>query len=482
MLTRSPSGGRRGSLPRVLTRPPYSSEDAGQDAIDLAASVGLYLDPWQELVVRVALAERADGKYAAREVGFLVARQNGKGGALEAIALHGMFLVGDPLTLWTAHQTKTAFEAFLRLRGWIEGSPDLSRLVSRVNAAHGDEGFTLKSGARLRFLARSKSSGRGFSPQRIIFDEAQELSKLAIEAMLPSMRAQPNRQAIYTGTVPGPEINNPEHWTRLRDRGRTGGEAAGRLAWLEWTPDGSDDPATAAALDLSSRKAWRAANPSLGADRPTALALESLEGDYEALDRDSFARECLSVWPTLGAAGPAVFGPGKWESCAVSPQAPTPAAIGVAVSIDRAWASIGAASSDSVPHLGSVKRERGVDWLPAEVKRLQAEYDLDVVVADRGPAATLIPTLEAAGVAVTVAKSDDYASACADLFDAVQAGAVTHGSYTDLDAAVSDATTKPLGDRWAWARKAGDVSMLEAVTLAHWAAGNAAANPSVYVF
>jgi hypothetical protein len=30
--------------------------------------------------------------------------------------------------------------------------------------------------------------------------------------MLPSMRAQRNKQAIYTGTVPGPEINNPEHW------------------------------------------------------------------------------------------------------------------------------------------------------------------------------------------------------------------------------------------------------------------------------
>jgi phage terminase large subunit-like protein len=94
--------------------------------------------------------------------------------------------------------------------------------VKRINNSHGEEGIELHGGQRLRFLARSKSSGRGFSPQRIIFDEAQELPKVATEAMLPSMRAQRNRQAIYTGTVPGPEINNPDHWTRLRDRGRAG--------------------------------------------------------------------------------------------------------------------------------------------------------------------------------------------------------------------------------------------------------------------
>jgi phage terminase large subunit-like protein len=237
----------RGSQrPRVLTRPDFVSEDAGVEAIELAESVGLRLDPWQKTIVRVILAEDRRGLYAAREVGYLVSRQNGKGAALEAVALHGMFLVGDPLTLWTAHQFKTSSEAFLRMKGWIDGSDDLRRHVRRVVSAHGEEGFELHNGVRLRFLARSKSSGRGFSPQRIIFDEAQELAKVAAEAMLPSMRAQRNRQAIYTGTVPGPEINNPEHWRRVRDRGRAGGE--GRLAWLEWTPKGSDDPA--AKIDL----------------------------------------------------------------------------------------------------------------------------------------------------------------------------------------------------------------------------------------
>lgn len=472
MSTTLQRSGLRGVVkPRVLHRPAFANEAAGQEAIDLAESVGLFLDPWQQLAVRVILAERADGLYAARTAGFLVARQNGKGGVLEAVALHGMFLVRDRLTLWTAHQTKTSFEGFLRLKAWIDGSDDLRRRVDRVNNSHGEEGFILKREAwepdapRLRFLARSKASGRGFSPQRIIFDEAQELSKLAVEAMLPSMRAQPNRQAIFTGTVPGPEINNPEYWTTLRDRGRKGTED--RMAWLEWTPTGSDTPDGAGRLDLSSRKAWVEANPSLGADRETALGVDALEGDYADLDVDSFARECLSVWPTIPPEGDGVFGP-KWTDLITEPTGEPPAAIGVAITQDRMWASIGAASSGPVPHLGSVDRRQGTAWLVDEVKRIAAKYGIPVVIDSKGPASTLIDDLD--GVRVVTTTTEDYVKACADLFDAVQAGGVTHGNYDALNAAVRSATTRPVLDRWAWGRKSGDVSMLEAVTLALWGA------------
>jgi hypothetical protein len=453
----------RGSQrPRVLTRPDFVSEDAGVEAIELAESVGLRLDPWQKTIVRVILAEDRRGLYAAREVGYLVSRQNGKGAALEAVALHGMFLVGDPLTLWTAHQFKTSSEAFLRMKGWIDGSDDLRRHVRRVVSAHGEEGFELHNGVRLRFLARSKSSGRGFSPQRIIFDEAQELAKVAAEAMLPSMRAQRNRQAIYTGTVPGPEINNPEHWRRVRDRGRAGGE--GRLAWLEWTPKGSDDPA--AKIDLDSERVWASGNPGIG--YRDGLDFDSLSADREALDDDSFGRECLSIWPTMPDVDmDAAFGQGRWQDCATDSAAPRPQAIGIAVSIDRAWASIGAAGGDR-PHLGSVTRRPGTGWVVAEADRIQREHGCEVVVDGHGPAADLIGDLELAGVRHTVTTTAQYLDACAKVYDSVQEKNVEHGDYDDLNAAVGCAQKRYVGERWAWARKTGDVSMLEAVTLALW--------------
>jgi hypothetical protein len=456
----------------VLTRPPFVNEEAGQEAIDLAESVGLHLDPWQQLIVRVALAEDDRGLYAAREVAYLVARQNGKGAALEAIALHGLFLVGDPLTLWTAHETKTSGEAFIRMKGWVDGSDDLRRHVRRINNSHGEEGIELADGQRLRFLARSKSSGRGFSPQRIIFDEAQELPKVATEAMLPSMRAQRNRQAIYTGTVPGPDINNPEHWTRLRDRGRAG---SGRLAWMEWTPKGSTDPEQAAAIDLDDETVWAAANP--GASYRDGLDLDTLAADREALDDDSFGRECLSIWPEIPTLDLDVaFGKGRWADCSVErpAESPHPSAIGVAVSLDRAWTSIAAVGSGPRPHLGSVERRHGTAWVAAEAKRIQDRYDCSIVIDSKGPAATLIEEIEALGGRVTRTSTAEYLDACSSLFDAVAEKAVEHANYDDLNAAVGVAQKRDVGDRWAWGRKKGDVSMLEAATLAFWA------RPSVY--
>ena len=57
---------------------------------------------------------------------------------------------------------------------------------------------------------------------------------------------------------------------------------------------------------------------------------------------------------------------------------------------------------------------------------------------------------------------------CADLYDAVEAKAVSHGDYDDLNDAVAAAGWRSVGDRRAWSRKNGDITMLEAVTLALW--------------
>jgi hypothetical protein len=148
------------------------------------------------------------------------------------------------------------------------------------------------------------------------------------------------------------------------------------------------------------------------------------------------------------------------------------------VDIDRVWVSIGAASAGDVPHLGPRwKRRLDVDraFIVSEAKRIQAETSCVVVIDRKGPAGSTRGRPGAAGVNVTAAGLEDYVTACADLFDAVNAKEVTHGAYPELDAAVAAATQRKVGDRWAWARRSGDISMLEAVTLAHWAA-----EPSVY--
>src|SRR3712207_4972699 len=100
--------------PRILHVPEYVAT-SGREAVELAALAGLGLDPWQQLVLEGSLGERADGRWAAFEVGVEVPRQNGKGGILEARELAGLFLLGERLIIHSAHEFATASEALERM-------------------------------------------------------------------------------------------------------------------------------------------------------------------------------------------------------------------------------------------------------------------------------------------------------------------------------------------------------------------------------
>jgi hypothetical protein len=236
-----------------------------------------------------------------------------------------------------------------------------------------------------------------------------------------------------------------------------------RLAWTDYGV--ADGPVP----DVDDRHLWAEVNPALGG----RLNIAEVERERALMGEAEFARERLGWWGDPQAAASGAFPPGRWLACRVGGERrPAPVAVAVAVSVDRVWSSIGAASGGERPHLGSVAREQGTAWVAAEVKRIQDEHHCVVVVDGGGPAGALVPELEAAGVAVTVAKMGDYLEACARLYDMVDRAGVTHGDYTDLNAAVGAAQKRDVGDRWAWARRSGDISALEAVTLALWGASS----------
>jgi hypothetical protein len=151
--------------PRILHVPEYVST-AGDQAIEFCGECGLVLDDWQQYVLRVSLGERADGMWAAEEIGLEVPRQNGKGELLEARELVGLFVLDEEeLLIHSAHEFATASEALQRMEQRIDENPHLKkRLKGRgVKHSHGEEGVYLKDGSRLRYKTRTKGGGRGFS-------------------------------------------------------------------------------------------------------------------------------------------------------------------------------------------------------------------------------------------------------------------------------------------------------------------------------
>ncbi|WP_332645120.1 hypothetical protein [Aeromicrobium sp.] len=475
----SRSVAQRGRQTPRLEHVPKASSSAGDECIELAAAFGLHLDPWQQYVVRGALGERADGRWQAFEVGLIVPRQNGKGAIIEALELFWLFVCDeDRLILHSAHEFKTAREAFLRIRGLIEASAEYAPMVRQFYSSTGGEcGIELHDGKRLRFVARSTGAGRGFSPDKLVLDEAYNLPDSAIDAQLPSVGARPNPQVWYTSS-PGDWMLAPcDVLARVRRRGISGDDDT--LAFFEWSVPYDDQGVIAG--DPSDPKLWAIANPSLGIRK----TLERIGNFFGSMSLAGFCREELGVgnWPVL-VGGNTIFGEGVWPDRATDTEPGRSCAIGVAVSIDRLWTSIGDVSNmGTKPHLGAVVRGRGTDWVVAECKRIQDEHKIPVVVDGKGPAESLIEALRAADVDVTVSTTDDYLSACADLYDRVQADEVEHGNYDDLNEAVAVATWRTVGERRAWGRKGGDVSMLEAVTLALWGASqNADYDPLQSIF
>ena len=64
---------------------------------------------------------------------------------------------------------------------------NLRRHVAEIKTAIGREQIILKSGAKIKFLARTRNGGRGQHGDLLIFDEAQELDDFAYAALLPTI-------------------------------------------------------------------------------------------------------------------------------------------------------------------------------------------------------------------------------------------------------------------------------------------------------
>jgi hypothetical protein len=360
---------------------------------------------WQQIAVRMVLATNA-GRWAASIVGFLVARQNGKGGILEAIALWFLF-IGGGTTLWTAHELKTSDEAYARVVQLIKANEELAAMVAVWNGGlTGMHIIELKpefGGARLVFLARSKSSGRGLSPRRIILDEAQQLSLLAVRALRYATSAQgAERMLIYCGTVPGPE-NDAEAWTAVRDRGRRKDRG---VAWAEWTPEGSDDPE--AKIDPASWPVREWSNPALG----TRIEAETIIDEYESAkaegDLPGFLAERCSVWPSKGDDTARVFDMADWKNCPPLEPMRAPVTLALEVSLDRtrAWLLAVGSNSKGEPQVemiptakaGTVFEFDGVADVPARVAEvIDANPDIKAFAVDKfGEAASLVTLVEKA--------------------------------------------------------------------------------------
>ncbi|MGL5911398.1 MAG: hypothetical protein ACRCZP_15475, partial [Phycicoccus sp.] len=281
---------------------------------------------------------------------------------------------------------------------------------------------------------------------------------------------------------------------RLRQRVAEGDPRLGLRDWgLAVTLDDFLQlPAHERRAFLRNRDNWVATLPALGLGRVTEEGVEDLLKEF-ARDADA-AREVLGLWPVQRRAGEGgwdVIPEEPWQARGGANARPDgPVAFGLAASWpDATFGALGVAgwADDELLVQVPVRKDASVDyrpgtaWMVARAVDLQERHPDAVFVLDkRGPAGHLLKPLEDAGVDVLTPDMGDVARAFGTFVAAVTGDAPTlrHYDQTELDDAVKTAGTRPLGDARTWARQGeGDISPLEAVTLAVLGANERTAEP-----
>lgn len=454
--------------PSARIAPRYKSSD-GPDAESLLAIVGLILDPWQSGVLCDWMGRDAAGRWAASSCGGSVPRQNGKTLLLQGRATPGMVLLNENV-VYTSHLQKTSTETFGEMRDIFE-HPKLKPYVKEIRNALGREEIILKSGARIKFLARTRNGGRGQHGDLLIFDEAQELDEAAQESFLPAISASRNPQTIYIGTPPGPEVPGTV-FRNFRERALQ--KSSRRIAWFEYSVQEIGD--------VKDPKRWAKTNPALG----RRILLSTIEGEAEQMAPDSFARERLGWWsPKPTEHAEYIIAEVAWDRCASDePKPDGKTAYGVKFAADGSAVCLCGAvlPKDGPARISLIELQpggRGIAWL---ADWLNARYGKAscVVIDGRGGADVLVDRIRdvwRVKTAVVRPSARDVVAAAGLLINTIsESGLTWYRQQQALRESAVTATKRPIGGGFGFG---GDNSLpIEACALALWGAQTSRRDPT----
>ena len=453
--------------PSVRVAPEYNQTD-GADAERILRSGGLILDLWQSEVLNDWMAMNPAGKWICKTCGGSVPRQNGKTGLLEARAEAGMLLYNEQV-IYTAHLQKTATETFEEMASFFD-TPKLRKYIKDIKTALGREQIILTSGARVKYLARTRNGGRGQHGDLLIFDEGQELTIDAQASFIPAISASLNPQVIYAGTPPDDNADGTV-FRGIRDKAIAGETKT--TAWFEFSvPDIGD---------VHDKKRWAATNPALG----MRILEATIEGECEQMPPETFARERLGWWtPIVEEKIEYAINSDVWDSCrSEEPKPEGKTAYGVKFSADGSTVALCGAviPADGPSRVSLIECKPtgyGITWLANWLNERYKKASC-VVIDGRNGVDVLVErisdTWKMKGSIIRPSTKDMIASV-STLTNALNEKSVTWFYQQEaLRESAVTSTKRPIGGGWGFG---GDNSApIEAAALALWGAQNSKRNP-----
>ena len=478
MATRSlPSSYATGNqLPTSYVVPECATNDA-LDTLDLLSEAGFECMDWQGFLLEAWMGVLPNGRWAAPTVGNETSRQQGKTRCIQGRAASEM-LFYDGTVIYTAQLQKTSTETFEEMAQLMDTKALRKFLAPNgIRTALGREEIRLKSGAKMKFLARTRNGGNGQHGSLLIFDEAQYLEPQSQGSFLGAISACRTRrgpQTIYNGNAPE-EGDYALVFERIRNDALSGNTQ--RTAWTEWSVG-----CTPSVPDTSDRSMWVRVNPSWG----ILLHPDTVEAEFESLEPVQFAHQRLGWFQERNGAD-RLFTREEWDALRVddAPDSWDKLAYGVRFTPDGKYVALSVAivNGESV-HVEFIREEMmslGIGWLVEWLSDERRVASAAAIGIDgKADAIDLSQRLVAAGVprgAVMVASAGNAISAAAMMLNAIRDGRLTHVGDDALDASVLGATRRQIGkDGFGFGGEFPE--RLDSCALAHWAARTTKRDPN----
>lgn len=444
----------------------------GPAVAKVGAALGWRFMPWQHRVAAVTgEINPTTGEYVHPVVVITVQRQAGKTVLVGANSIHRCLTSLDRECWYTAQTRTDARKNFMKLIRRVRRSP-LAPPFAKIRESNGSEAIEFTAtGSSYGLFAPTDEALHGTANALVNVDEAWAFDTIEgaalLQAIMPTFSTVDGQLWIFSAAGDASST-----WLReLVDAGRLaaaapGDPTPGSMAYFEFGIPEHVDPA-----DIDAVMAHHPAN-GFTLRRDALVAAASLMGP------DEFARAFGNRWAETSA--PSAIPDLVWRMAAESGvELPAPGVLALALDVgkDGADAAIVACWRDAsgIARLELVDHREGTSWVTPRLVELVELHDPVAVRYDRmGPAVAVGDEAYRAGVDIEPMTTDEITGACAGMLAGLAARTIRYRPHPALSAAAAAASTRPVGDRWVWARRAGaSIASLVAGTVAVWAVDHA---------
>lgn len=460
-------------IPTSFVVPQYDTNDV-LDTLDLLAEAGFECMDWQAFLLEAWMGVLPNGRWSAPVVGNETSRQQGKTRCIQGRCASEM-LFYDGTVIYTAQLQKTSTETFEEMAQLMDTKPLRKFLAPKgVRTALGREEIRLKSGAKMKFLARTRNGGNGQHGSLLIFDESQYLEPQSQGSFLGAISACRTRrgpQTIYNGNAPE-ESDYGLVFERIRSDALSG--RTRRTAWTEWSIG-----CTKSVPDTANREDWVRTNPSWG----ILLDPETAESEFESLEPVQFAHQRLGWFKERDGADK-LFSSEEWDALEVedAPESWDRLTYGVRFRPDgRSVALSVCVMGGDRAHVELIREEPmtlGIEWLEewlaarvGEAAAIAIDGKSDVEDLRQRLLKRKVPKWS-----IVAATPANAASAAGMLLNAIREGTVTHLRDQVLRDSVLGATKRKIGEGFGFDGEFAE--RIDSCALALWAARTTKRDPS----